>query len=75
MKADMSKQGGIHEIENKRFVTKQSFADAGDFSLRYVDELIKGGVIPAVKLGRRCVRIPVPEAWTALMAYKTGGAQ
>ncbi|MGE9296336.1 MAG: hypothetical protein ACQKBV_08645 [Puniceicoccales bacterium] len=65
----------IEETKNKRFVTKRTFAEAGEFSLRYVDQLVDDGVVPSIKLGRRCVRIPVPEAWNALMTYKTGGSK
>lgn len=44
-------------------------------SLRYLDMMINDGVIPSIKLARRCVRIPVAEADKSIMRFKAGGAK
>ena len=60
---------------NARALTAQAFANRYSLSLRFVRELCAEGILPQIKLGSRCVRIPLEEADAALMAYKTGGAE
>ena len=44
-----------------RAVTREVFAQRWDVSPRYVSELISDKILPSVKMGRRCLRIPIPE--------------
>lgn len=57
-----------NELE-RRAITKQRFADRWDVTERYIEILIKDNVLPVVKLGKRCVRVPVVEGDAALMRY------
>ena len=57
--------------DNTRAITKKVFAQRWMLSERFVADLMSDGVIPIVKLGRRCVRIPIPEADEALLRYST----
>jgi hypothetical protein len=50
-------------------LTRKSFADRWELSERYVNELIHHHVLPTVKLGRRCVRIPIEQGDAALMRF------
>lgn len=50
-----------------------AYAARADISPRHIYRLIEEGVIPVIRLGRRCVLIPVEQADAALMAFATGG--
>jgi excisionase family DNA binding protein len=51
------------ELEIKSdYETYAQFAARANISKRFLQELCSQGVIPTVKLGRRCVRIPVERA-------------
>jgi hypothetical protein len=52
---------------------RADFAKRWSICLRALDHLVTAGIVPTVKLGKRCVRIPVEQADAALMAYQTGG--
>ena len=52
---------------------RKDFAKRWSICLRTLDELVTAGIVPTIKLGRRCVRIPLDKADAALMAYTTGG--
>jgi hypothetical protein len=54
---------------------RKDFANRWSICLRALDNLTAAGIVPTVRLGSRCVRIPLEEADAALMAYKTGGAE
>ena len=54
-------------------MTRKSFAERWELSERHVNKLAYDGVIPVIKLGRRCSRIPIAEADAALMAFMKGG--
>ena len=54
--------GGIEKKEAADYCTYDEFARRISCSKRYVAELAAQGVLPTVKLGRRCVRIPVERA-------------
>ena len=44
------------------YETYAQFAARANISKRFLQELCAEGVLPTVKLGRRCVRIPVERA-------------
>ena len=52
-----------------RALTRASFAKRWELSERYVSILIAENILPSIKLGRRCVRVPVKEADAALLGY------
>jgi hypothetical protein len=54
---------------------RQDFAKRWSICLRSLDDLTAAGIVPTIKLGRRCVRIPVEAADAALMAHTTGGKE
>lgn len=54
-----------------RALTRKSFAARWEISERFVNNLIHDGILPVVKLGRKCVRIPTEEGDTALLRYQT----
>lgn len=55
------------------FITRHDAATRYALSLRTVDSLLSDGVLPAVRLSARCIRIPREQADEALMKFKTGG--
>ena len=57
---------------NQRAITREEFAARWNLSPRYVSDLITDKVLPYVKLGRRCLRIPIPEADQALLSQFSG---
>jgi hypothetical protein len=54
-----------------RALTRKSFAARWEISERFVNILIHDGILPVVKLGRKCVRIPIEEGDKALLRYKS----
>lgn len=42
-------------------------------SLRKFDQLVQAGVVPAIRIGRRGIRIPVQKADEAFLALSVGG--
>ena len=56
-----------------KYITRQQAAKRYGLCLRYVSILIEQGVLPSVKLGRRCVRLPVEKCDAAIEALETGG--
>jgi hypothetical protein len=52
----------------QRAISREEFATRWNLSPRYVSDLIADKVLPSVKLGRRCLRIPIPEADEALLS-------
>lgn len=59
--------------EDAILITKKQAADRYSISLRFLSELIDAGVIPSIRLARKCVRVPVDAADKAIMHYRTGG--
>lgn len=62
-----------HSTTVRRAETKAAFAERWSISLRHLSNLIDAGVVPVVRMGRKCVRVPVKEADAALLKYQTGG--
>lgn len=63
-----------NEKESKRkLITRADAAQRYSFSLRHIDNLICAGLIPTVKLSKKCVRIPVDQADAAFDQLVTGG--
>ena len=54
-----------------RALTRKSFAERWEISERFVNILIRDGILPVVKLGRKCVRVPINEGDAALLEFKT----
>ena len=53
------------------YETYAQFAARLSISKRFLQELCANGVIPTVKLGRRCVRIPVKRALEVIRTLET----
>lgn len=53
------------------YETYEQFAARLNVSKRFLQQLCANGVIPTVKLGRRCVRIPVKRALEILRKLET----
>jgi len=60
-------------MEHVKYITKQEAAKRYGLCLRYVSILIEQGILPSVKLGRRCVRLPVEKCDKALESLEVGG--
>lgn len=56
-----------------RYITRQNAAARYEVSIRHLDGLICDGIIPAVRLGKRCLRIPVAKADAVVESLETGG--
>lgn len=56
-----------------RGLTRKSFATRWQISESYVNKLVGEGVLPVIKIGRRCVRIPGAEGDAALMQFNRDG--
>lgn len=54
-------------------IDRRAAAVRYSLSLRTVDTLLTDGILPRVKLSKRCTRIPVAEADAMIMNLKTGG--
>ena len=54
-------------------LTADEIAARYSISLREVRRLTANGFLPTVRLGRRCVRIPVEAADRAMLELATGG--
>lgn len=52
--------------------SRRDYARRIGVSLRQLDYLVADGIIPVVRLGRRCVRIPVEQADAAILKNSTG---
>lgn len=66
----------IKEATNQSLlITRRDAATRYALSLRTVDSLLSDGVLPAVRLSARCIRIPREQADAALMRFRTGGAR
>ena len=75
MEEDNSKALSAESPLAFRAVTREVFAKRWDVSPRYVSELISDKVLPSVKMGRRCVRIPIPEGDDALIGQFSSSLQ
>jgi len=49
-------------MSEKKYVSYEEFAEVLSCSRRYVCELVSQGVLPVVKFGRKCCRIPLEKA-------------
>ena len=49
-------------MNEKQYVSYEEFAGILSCSKRYVAELVAQGVLPVVKFGRKCCRIPLEKA-------------
>lgn len=57
-----------------KLIKKREAAERYSVSLRQIDNLIRDGIMPTIKLGRRCIRIPVTQADAVLESLMTGGS-
>ena len=55
------------------YATRAQIAERYSISKRHLDYLIRDGVIPSVRLGKRCLRIPIAKADAYLESLQTGG--
>ena len=55
------------------YATRAQIAERYAISKRHLDYLIRDGVIPSVRLGKRCLRIPIAKADAYLESLQTGG--
>lgn len=72
----MSNQLQNHaEAEAPLLLNREAAAKRFAISTRFLAELTAEGVLPVVRLGRRCVRWPLAECDEIILRYKTGGAK
>lgn len=57
------------------YITRRQAALRYSISVRKLDYLIEDGVIPVIRLSKRCLRIPVAKADEALAKLQTGGGK
>lgn len=62
------------QTDTQRGLSRKEFGARWSLSERYVSELIAKGVLPSIKMGRKCVRLPLPAADEALLSLQTGGS-
>ena len=55
------------------YAIRAQIAERYAISKRHLDYLIKDGLIPSVRLGKRCLRIPIAQADAYLESLQTGG--
>ena len=55
------------------YATRAQIAERYAISKRHLDYLIRDGVIPSVRLGKRCLRIPIAQADAHLESLQSGG--
>ena len=55
----------------KQYVSYTEFAKVISCSRRYVCELVNQGVLPVVKFGRKCCRIPLEKALKKVESMET----
>lgn len=55
------------------YATREQIAVRYAISKRKLDYLIKDGLIPSVRLGKRCLRIPIAKADACIESIQTGG--
>ena len=60
------------EAHSPLYATRAQIAARYYISLRHLDYLIEDGIIPTVRLGKRCIRIPVSEADACVKSLQTG---
>ncbi len=58
----------------KKLVTTDALARRYDVSARQIQLWTTNGLLPVVKLGRRCVRYPVTECDAVIEKFKTRAA-
>lgn len=63
----------IETNDRKSYLTRGEAASRISISVRHLDDLVRAGIIPSVRLGRKCVRIPVVGLDSALKRLETGG--
>jgi excisionase family DNA binding protein len=56
-------------FNGRRFATKQELADYLRCSTRQIEKLVKRGILPIRKLGRRFARFDIPRCEAALAKY------
>ena len=64
----------VKEAHSPLYATRAQIAARYSISPRHLDYLIKDGIIPSVRLGKRCIRIPVREADAYVKSLQTGEA-
>lgn len=58
-----------------KYINRAQAAKRYGVSIRKLDYLIEDGIIPAARLGKRCLRIPVHRADEVIARLVTGGAR
>jgi hypothetical protein len=61
------------EAHSPLYATRAQIAARYYISLRHLDYLIEDGIIPTVRLGKRCIRIPLDKADASLESLIIGG--
>ena len=61
------------EAHSPLYTTRAQIAARYSISPRHLDSLIKDGIIPSIRLGKRCIRIPVSQADAYLKSLQIGG--
>lgn len=57
----------------QKLITRAQAAERYAFSLGAIDNLIREGIIPAIRFSKKCTRIPVERADAAIESLATGG--
>ncbi len=63
------------EAPQQLLMTKREACQRYSLSLRHLSDLVSSGVLPQIKLGRRCVRLPITQCDAAMEALVTGGGR
>jgi hypothetical protein len=58
-------------VHEKRAMSVPHFAARYDVSSRFIAGLVSRGVLPVLRLGRKCVRVKLPEADIALAEFQS----
>ncbi|MDR2982569.1 MAG: hypothetical protein LBV12_10030 [Puniceicoccales bacterium] len=59
--------------KHPRFLRPEQYAEHIGISKRHLLRFVSSGLIPSIRLGHRCVLIPVAEADATLLKLSTGG--
>ena len=58
-------------VHDQRGISVPHFAARYDVSPRFIAELVSKGVLPVLRLGRKCVRVKLPEGDIALAEFQS----
>lgn len=60
---------------HRKYITRKEAAERFNLCIRKIDLLIEDGTLPAARISKRCIRIPIDRADRAIDAMGKEGAK